>query len=175
MLRRGFTLVELMIVVAIVGVLAVVAGNAYRKYMDSARKSEVYALFGEIRTKEEAYRAEFNAYLGTTTDETVLYPVLLSAGEPKPKPVAPLPAAWTQLGIQPGHANLYCGYAVVADAANTPPAGAIGLATFSVTPKVPWWYVTAQCDNDGDGDASHNATFTTAYDRTAVTEANEHW
>jgi len=56
--QRGFTLIELMIVVAIISVLAVVAGTAYRKYADKARSSEVFAMFGEIRAKEEGYRAE---------------------------------------------------------------------------------------------------------------------
>jgi len=47
----------MMIVVAIMTVLVVVALGAYRRYMDNARKSEVIAMFAEIRAKEETYRA----------------------------------------------------------------------------------------------------------------------
>ena len=68
--QTGFTLVEMMIVVAIILVLSVVAGGAYRKYSNSARKSEVIAVFGEIKGKEEAYRAEFSQYLSSGTGET---------------------------------------------------------------------------------------------------------
>src|SRR5262245_35290477 len=79
----GFTLVELMIVVAILTVLVAVAGTAYRKYMDAGRTAEVYGMLGEFRAKEEAYRAENGVYLSTsTTGETDFYPALLGSGEP---------------------------------------------------------------------------------------------
>jgi hypothetical protein len=39
-------------------------------------------------------------------------------------------------------------------------------------PKAAWWYAVATCDNDGN--ASKNATFTTAYNTTVVSAQNEH-
>lgn len=175
--QRGFTLVELMIVVAIVGVLAVVAGTAYRRYMDAGRTAEVYAMMGEFRNKEEAYRAEFSQYLATSSNETTFFPVLLGAGkEPKAKSVAARPAAWVTLGINPGKSMLYCGYAALAGAPGTAPSGTLGTNMLGSTAlTTPWWYVIGTCDNDSDGNAGHNAYFTTTSANTQVVSQNEHW
>ena len=151
--KHGFTLVELMIVVAIIGVLAVVAGTAYRRYMDSGRTAEAMAMLGEIRAKEEAYRAEFSSYTGNW-------------------------AFWQALGINPGKQQLYCGYIVNSGLANVAVTGTMGSDLIktnnngSATPATPWWYAIAMCDNDGK--SGTNATFATAYDTTVVSAQNEH-
>ena len=48
--QKGFTLIELMIVIAIVGILAAVALPAYQDYTIRARISEPLALLGEAKT-----------------------------------------------------------------------------------------------------------------------------
>lgn len=175
--RAGFTLVELMIVVAIVTVLSVVAAGAYRRYTNNARKTEVYALFAEIRGKEEAYRAEFSSYLNSSAaGETDLWPVLLGAGqgEPKAKPWQPFPGGsnWAVIGVNPAKSMVYCGYSIVAGVPAQAPTGALGLGAFPVAPTTFWWYAVAQCDNDGNGPP--NATFVTASDRDTVFEQDPH-
>jgi prepilin-type N-terminal cleavage/methylation domain-containing protein len=184
MARRGFTLVELMIVVVIIGVLAVIAGTAYRRYMDAGRTTEVYSVMGEFRAKEEAYRAEASTYVTTTAiDENNYYPSLTTGQEPKPKywntNGATPPAGWVTLGINAGRTQLYCGYVVISGAPGnwgiSGPVGQqflTGLAAGGNPPTVPWWYLNASCDNDGN--PAVNATFTTAYSTTTVHAANEH-
>jgi prepilin-type N-terminal cleavage/methylation domain-containing protein len=169
MRTRGFTLVELMVTVVIVGVLSGIAMVAYSRYMRSARKSEVIAVFGEIRLKEEAYRAEFSSYLSTTANEATLYP---TTPDGTPQLWATPPAAWGQLGLTDiGRKQVYCGYNIIAGVKGVAPAGASGAAWWGgVAPRDQWWYATAQCDNDRSGPP--NATFLTSSDNIAMSETN---
>jgi hypothetical protein len=158
----------------------VVAGTAYRKYMDSGRSAEVYAMLGELRTKEEAYKAENGAYLSSDTGnvETTFYPALGAAHtEPKAKTwnTGSQPANWTSLGINPTKNQLYCGYVVVTQGAGSSPTGTYGGSFVAVAPLVPYWYAVATCDNDGDGNTSHNAYFVTSSQTNSVYVSNEHW
>jgi len=65
--KQGFTLIELMIVVVIIGVLAAVAIPSFQSYMYRSRMSEATTFLGEIKQRQEAYRAEFGLYAGTDT------------------------------------------------------------------------------------------------------------
>jgi len=61
--RRGFTLVELMIVVIIVGILAAVAIPMYTGATDRAKASEAVAALGTIRGAMRVYYAEHGTYI----------------------------------------------------------------------------------------------------------------
>ncbi|MGZ7036516.1 MAG: type IV pilin protein, partial [Ilumatobacteraceae bacterium] len=189
-----FTLIELMIVVAIIAVLATVAGTAYRRYMDSGRTSEAMAMLGEIRAKEEAYRAEFGVYYGwsghfeASTNSLPAVDNTTCVGgttrepcwKPIPNPVSTAAAPWPKwgyLGINAGKGQLQCGYIVNANIAGSPPIGTepigqalIGSTAASVTQ--PWWYAIAICDNDGV--TTLNATFATSSVNATVSAQNEH-
>jgi len=56
--RKGFTLVELMVVILIVGILASVAIPILRGRIDAAKWSEGKAMMGSIATAIRAYHAE---------------------------------------------------------------------------------------------------------------------
>ncbi len=67
--RKGFTLIELMVVIFIVGILAAVAIPIMRGRIDSAKWSEGKAAAGSIRTAARAFCAEKGpsyTYPGTT-------------------------------------------------------------------------------------------------------------
>src|SRR5262245_22120098 len=117
--ERGFTLVELMIVVAILSVVAVLAITSYGKYVRKAVKAEAMAMLGEIRAKEEAYFAENGIYLSTATDENTIYPAFV-ANELAIKTWGTPGGAWATLGVKPPRSQIYCGYNAFAGCPTTP-------------------------------------------------------
>ncbi len=60
--ENGFTLIELMIVVAIIGILAAIAIPNFMNYQCKAKQAEAKSNLGNIRTMEEAYFAENDTY-----------------------------------------------------------------------------------------------------------------
>ncbi|NOY44633.1 MAG: prepilin-type N-terminal cleavage/methylation domain-containing protein [Deltaproteobacteria bacterium] len=64
MRNRAFTLVELMIVVAILGILAAIAVPMYTGYVSGAKKSEAKSNLETIRLLEEQYYADHKTYVG---------------------------------------------------------------------------------------------------------------
>jgi type IV pilus assembly protein PilA len=61
--RGGFTLIELMIVVAIIGILAAIAIPNFLRFQLKAKTSEGKTNLAAIRTAEESYFAEFGVYV----------------------------------------------------------------------------------------------------------------
>ena len=61
--KKGFSLVELMIVVAIIAILAAIAIPSFLRFAMRSKTSEATSNLAGIRTGEEGYRAEHDVYL----------------------------------------------------------------------------------------------------------------
>jgi type IV pilus assembly protein PilE len=72
--QRGFTLIELMIVVTIIGVLATIAVPIYRSYVQQAHLAEAKPYLLDIASKERSYKVRNGLYCcsGDTLSEATL-------------------------------------------------------------------------------------------------------
>lgn len=65
---RGVTLVELMIVIAVIGTLAAIAVPTYRRYLIRSQRSEAKIALMQLQTAEEKFYLQYNAYTTNITN-----------------------------------------------------------------------------------------------------------
>src|SRR5690606_29471877 len=62
---QGFTLIELMIVVAVVGILAAVAYPGYQDFVRRARRADAQEALVRVQIEQEKWRTSHTSYTGT--------------------------------------------------------------------------------------------------------------
>jgi prepilin-type N-terminal cleavage/methylation domain-containing protein len=161
----GFSLIELMIVVVIIGILAAISVVGYRKYIARARMSEASAMLAEFSAKEQLFFLENGQYMQVHKDgRPVEYPSTTEEGAdfwpsdpnayfdsgrtavPIYDSAGNLPVSWRVLGVRPRWRQLYCTYLVNAGGPGNAPPGTMGPTLWAATPNVPWFYTLAVCN-----------------------------
>jgi prepilin-type N-terminal cleavage/methylation domain-containing protein len=165
--QSGFTLIEAMVVVAIVGILATLAVYGVRKYILAAKSSEAIEMIRAIKSAQEAYKAETFQYLPvngkTFSGTTGFFPT----DDPDDRKrvwggTSATAQSWARLGVQ-ADAPVQFTYGCAAGTGSDVPAGHGSSSAVSGWPSsalgMPWYVVQAVGDLDAD---ETNSVFTSA-------------
>jgi type IV pilus assembly protein PilE len=72
--QRGFTLIELMITVAVIGILAAVAYPSYLDQVRKARRADAQAILLNIAARQQQMLLDTRAYVATTSGLNISVP-----------------------------------------------------------------------------------------------------
>lgn len=157
--ERGMTLIELLITVAMVGILAALALVGYRRFIYAAQSAEPKHVIEGIRGAEQAYMAENLTYLSCSSSLTDYYPnktpndSRMNFAQPSDPRFTSATTGWAQLNLTTDGPVRF-GYAVVAGVGG-PITGPTAMANPPAMPalpgSVPWFSIQAVNDHDGNG------------------------
>ena len=158
--QRGFTLPELMAVVAITGVLATLATYGVRKYVLAAKQAEATSMLTQIRAAEEAYLDETFSYRGGGDFDTWHPTKTPDSGKRNWRfGDNAMTAVLDDLAIQP-NGPVYYSYAVVAGTAGSTVPDIPGAQAYRIpAPTGPYYIAMAMADLNGDGTYTYALTW----------------
>ncbi len=158
--QHGFTLIEMMVVVVIMGVLATLAVYGVRNYVFSSKTTEAIHMIGSIKSAEEAYRAETFLYVGSSlgmNSSGIYYPQAQAPGRYKTDwnntSHGDYATVWGPLGVVSDSPVIF-GYAISAGsgALDPPPTDCTNVSwgPRGTANTGPWYIVKAEADQNGD-------------------------
>ena len=65
---QGFTVVELIIAIAIIGILAAIAIPSYQEHLKKGRRADAQQFLSQVASKQQQYLMDARAYAGTLAE-----------------------------------------------------------------------------------------------------------
>jgi prepilin-type N-terminal cleavage/methylation domain-containing protein len=150
----GFTLIELMIVVAIIAVLALLGIAGYGRIIRTSHSAEARQMIGAIKIAHESRRAETGSFAQPSNGSLANFcPAGVGAGSGTKYAWNPGCQAWNTIPVQSDGPVLFQYASVSGVAGAAPPALTVnGVAITWPAPTLSDWYVTvARLDENNDG------------------------